>query len=290
ADSLSDNGIRSNILKRILSAIFSLALLVAVATSAHATAWTNPAGASPGPAGQNNTNFSGASMHGGYNQIGSQVMSNIGKPSAPTMITNGTAGSTTLTYACVAFDYNGNQTIPSSTATDTTANATLTATNSVSVTCGGQKGALGYLILKADTSHVAGYCYAKSNTSCTFIDTGTYVNGDGTGSGSSTFTYTAQTVDQTGGNACSGQVVVSAGAAEITAPCVGLVATGPGSSYCSCSYAGTSTPVAGDQCGCYPTSTATVLGGATVTVGAVQVLTASTPATSPIINWWAGPK
>jgi hypothetical protein len=213
--------------------------------------------------------------------------------------TNGTAGTTSLVYACTAFDYNGlpaqinssggavnpGQSIPGPTATITTANATLSATNSVNVVCGGQLGALGYLIHKVDTSHVIGYCYTKSNASCTFIDTGTYQNGNGGATQTSSFTYTPNTEDLTTGNQCSGTVTLTAGNAVVTAPCI--------SNYTDCeafAKSGTSAVIAADGAvACKATSTATVISSATVTVGAVSVSSAATPATSPIVSWQAGP-
>ena len=286
-------------MKNRILGVFALVAALMMPTLAGAVVYIPPAGNAPGPTGSGNIAAYGLQNHGGRNEVGSIVSSHIGTPSAPTMTTNGTPGSTTLTYACVAFDYNGlapyqdsanadnpGQSIPSATATITTANATLSATNSVNVTCGGQVGALGYLINKANTSNVAGFCYSKSNNSCTFVDTGTYVQGNGTGSQSSTFTYTPNTVDETVGNACSGVVTLAAGTAEVTAPCISQW------TYCAASSDAKTSAVAAANgaVACQPTSTATVLGGATVTVGAVDVSSASTPATSPIVVWWGGPR
>jgi hypothetical protein len=270
-----------------------------VASPAGAVVWVSPSGDAPGATGQGNLKAYGVNIHGGANIIGSTNSAHIGTPSAPTLSTNGTAGATSIVYACIAFDYNGlpnqqdsanadnpGQSIPSSTATITTGNATLSATNSVNVTCGGQVGALGYLIAKVDTSHVIGYCYTKSNTSCTFVDTGTYTNGDGSSTQTSSYTYTPNTIDETVGGTCSGQVTLVAGNAVVTAPCI--------SNWTQCeafSQAGTSAvALANGAVACKPTSTATVINSATVTVGAVSVSSAATPATSPIVNWTGGPR
>lgn len=186
-------------MKKLFSLLFAAALFVSVAASqAGAVAWVSPSGNAPGPTGGLNSFLYGTNIHGGANILGSTIAAAIGTPTAPTMVVNGTTGSTSLVYACTAFDYNGAQTIPSATATITTANATLSATNSVSVTCPGKTGALGFLIHKVDTTHVIGSCYTKSNTACTFIDTGTYTNGNGGASQTTSFTYTANTIDATG--------------------------------------------------------------------------------------------
>lgn len=283
--------------KQVLSFLGSAILLIGLAVPAGAVVWVSPTGDAAGPTGSLNSKLYGTNVHGGLNIVGSVQGSHIGTPSAPTLSTNGTAGATSLIYACTAVDYNSigspandtalhpGQSIPSATATITTANATLSATNSVNVTCGGQVGALGYLIHKADTSHVIGICYTKSNTSCTFVDTGTYTQADGTGSQTSSFTYTPNTFDETGGESCSGQVTLTAGNAVVTAPCI------TNYSWCSASSAiGTSAGAAANGAvACKPTSTATVINSATVTVGAVAVSSAATPATSPIVNWWGGP-
>lgn len=264
--------------KRFISLLLAAALFVSVAAGqAGAVVWTMPAGRAPGPTGQGNINVQGLLSHGGQQYVGTSTIAMIGTPSAPTVTQNGTVGATSLVYACIAFDVNQNQSIPSATTTITNGNATLTAVNNVSISCGGQQGALGYLIAKVDTSHIVGYCYAKTNTSCTFIDDGTV---------GTTFTYTPQTVDQTGGQSCAGQVTLTAGNAVVTAPCISNI------NWCSASSAiGTSAGAAANGAvACKPTSTATVINSATVTVGAVSVSSAATPATSPIVNWWAGPK
>lgn len=172
-------------MKRNLLAVITLVL--ALPGLAGAVVWTNPTMPATGP-----TNLSvpaqGVYNAGGGTWTGSFTQAAIGTPSAPTVTTNGTAGSTSLVYACTALDANGNATIPSGTTTITTANATLTTTNSVNITCGGQVGALAYLIHKVDTSHVLASCYTNSNNSCTVIDNGSVAT---------TFTYTPNTVDAT---------------------------------------------------------------------------------------------
>lgn len=288
-------------MKNIVRLVSAIGLFIALAFGqAGAVVWVSPVGDAAGPTGYSNVKINGGlASNGGQNVVGSVIQRPIGTPSAPTMTTNGTAGATSLVYACTAFDFNGQpaaqdsagadnpgQTIPSATATITTANATLSATNSVNITCGGQVGALGYLIHKVDTGHVIGYCYANSNGQCVFVDTGTYQNGNGGATQTSSFTYTANTVDETSGNACSGQATMAAGVLLVTAPCAS------NSTYCSCSVVGKTVAVvaAAGGCGCIPTSTATVISSATVTVAAVAVAAGATPATSPVINWWAGPR
>lgn len=155
---------------------------------AFGAAWVMPSGLNPGATASHAT-LGGVVSTGGGNYIGSLVVSPIGTPAAPTLSTNGTAGSTSYVYACTGFDINGNQTIPSATATITTGPASLTTTNSINVTCGGKSGAVGYLIHKVDTSHVLASCYANSGGFCTVIDNGSVAT---------TFTYTPNTVDQTG--------------------------------------------------------------------------------------------
>ena len=189
-------------MKKILLAI---GLVIALANRAGATVWTMPSGQAAGPTGYGNVYQQGIHNSGGQDVAGSIKITAIGTPSAPTLSTNGTAGSTSIVYACIGFDFNGNQTVPSSTATIATANATLSTTNSVNITCGGQRGALGYLIAKVDTSHILGYCYTKSNTACTVVDDGTVAT---------TFTYTPQTVDQTAN--ISGATISGGGGAPFT--------------------------------------------------------------------------
>jgi len=125
---------------------------------------------------------------GGIQSVGSITVVAIGTPSAGSVVNIGTAGSTTYTYACVAQDINGLETIPSATFTTTTGNATLSATNFNRVFCGGQAGAVAYRILKADTAHKIGVCFTQPNQACSFDD-------NSTSAGTS---YTALTVDQTG--------------------------------------------------------------------------------------------
>jgi hypothetical protein len=193
------------------------AILVAAlfwANLAHATAWTIPTLPPVGPTDQASRQ-QGALNGGGTTQTGSLVISPIGTPAAPTVTTNGTAGVTSLVYACTGVDINGNATIPSATTTITTANATLTTTNSVNITCAGKTGALAFLIHKADTAHVLGICYTTSGASCTYVDNGSVAT---------TFTYTANTIDQTGKisgaitPSGSGIVTVRAAATNVASP------------------------------------------------------------------------
>lgn len=176
--------------KLVLAFVIGVGFLAAggLMQTANATVWTMPV-MPPVGATDISTKTQGVQNYWGQAQIGSLVISPIGTPSAPTLVVNGTVGSTSLVYACTAVDFNGNATIPSATATATTANATLTATNSVTITCPGKTGADAFLIHKADTSHVLGICYTTSGVACSFIDNGSVAT---------TFTYTPNTVDQTG--------------------------------------------------------------------------------------------
>jgi hypothetical protein len=156
---------------------------------AHAVVWTMPTLPPVGPT-DAAVRAQGVLNGGGVTQTGSTIVNAVGSPAAPTLTTNGTAGSTSIVYACTGVDVNGNATIPSATATIATANATLTTTNSVNIICTGKTGALAFLIHKVDTSHVLGICYTTSGANCTFIDNGSVAT---------TFTYTPNTADQTGG-------------------------------------------------------------------------------------------
>ena len=120
--------------------------------------------------------------NGGLNVTGSLVVNQIGTPTAPTVTVNVT-GSTSYTYFCVAEDFNLNDTIPSAGTTVTTGAAS---PNNI-VTCGGQTGALNYIVLKTNTSTKLGTCVTLSGTSCAVTDVG-----------QSTSAYVANTVDATG--------------------------------------------------------------------------------------------
>jgi len=140
----------------------------------------------------------GFTNQGGETLVGSLSQAAIGTPSVGTAVAtcSGTCA-TTYTYRCVASDFNGQalastantfDTIPSSSFTTTVGNATLSATQFNTITCGGQVGAVKYKVLKADNAHVIGQCFTESNVSCSVVD-------NSTAAGSA---YTAQTVDQTG--------------------------------------------------------------------------------------------
>lgn len=241
---------------------------------------SNPANIQNGPANQTESHGS-AYFDGGVLSNGSSIVNGIGTPVVGTVANYGTKGSTTYTYYCVGQDVNGYETIPSSSFTTTTGNATLSATNYNVVTCGGLRGAVSYRVLKADASHSLGTCSVGSSGGyCSVTD-------NTTGAGAS---YTAQTVDQTqtvasGIQSCGGSVAVTAGTALVTAPCIGY----PTAKYAACITlpAGGATPVASNFGNCKPTSTATVIGGATSTVGAVQIYLAGTA--SATVDWMAGP-
>jgi hypothetical protein len=261
--------------RRILVAI---ALLLLLPRYLFAAAFVMPAIPPVGPT-DTSTKAQGIISSGGAAFTGSVVVNPIGTPSAPVVTTNGTPGSTSLVYACTAVDINGNATIPSATTTITTAAATLTATNSVNITCGGQPGAFLYIIQKTNTSSVLGTCYTTPGAPCTVIDNGTVT---------SLLTYTPNTVDQTGGlagtnsakNSCGGSVATAAGTIEVISPCIANY------TLCNC----ISQNNAAGACSCKVTSTATVVSSATVTVAAFVLNNAATPSPSPVDNWWAGPQ
>jgi hypothetical protein len=194
--------------KNLVNLVLAVAIVTGMAGIAHATAWTNPALPNLGP---QNTSYSmgGLLNYGGITDSGSVAVSAIGTPTAPTVSQNGTKGATSAIYACSGVDLNGVATIPSSTTTTTTGNATLSATNSNNIYCAGKKGALMFLIHKADTAHVIGACYTSGvGGGCNFIDDGsanTIQHGGGT-----SYTYTAPTVDHTGDITGGGQGVVQA--------------------------------------------------------------------------------
>lgn len=260
---------------------FWVSLVAALAMPAVALATgANPANVQNSPA--NQTEAHGSSyFDGGATSNGSIAVNGLGKPAVGSVTNSGTAGATTYTYYCVGQDVNGNETIPSASFTTTTGNATLSSTNFNTITCGGTRGAVSYRVLKADTSHSLGTCSASyMGGNCNVVD-------NTTGAGSS---YTANTIDQTqtipsGIQSCGGKVTVAAGTAEVTAPCIGYNPA----SYAACVVQplGGATPVASNFGNCVPTSTATVIGGATVTVGAVQIYLAGTATATEV--WMAGP-
>lgn len=263
--------------KRLLSLVAALVFAPAIAFAAA----SNPTNVQNGPT--NQTEFHGSMVvDGGVTVNGSIIQNGLGAPAAPTITNGGTAGSTSYTYYCVAQDVNGNESPASASASTSTGNATLSATNTNIVQCGGTRGAVTYRVLKADTSHSLGTCNAANMGGyCTVTDNST----------SAGTAYTANTQDQTivgpsTINKCGGQVAVSAGAAVVTATCIGYSPA----SYAACSAVAAgagSTPVASNVFTCRPTSTATVISAATVTVGAVQLLGAGTATAT--VNWWAGP-
>lgn len=176
--------------KKLRTLLFIVGFAVLNVAPAGAVVFTNPA--LPAPSAQNlSVSPQGVYNKGGAAITGSIIQSAIGTPSAPvvTPVCSGTCA-TTWTYYCVALDANGKETIPSASAATTVGPATLSAANYNTVKCGGKAGALAWIILKADTSHAAYSCYSESGQACTITDDGTV--------SATAFTYTAQTVDQTG--------------------------------------------------------------------------------------------
>lgn len=203
---------RYKVISGIIALIVATLLAMVVPRPAHATAWTMPNIRTANLSGTAQMAISNGQLNnGGATVVGSISNTGIGTPAAPTVTQNGTTGSTSLVYACTGVDINGNATIPSSTTTITNGNATLSATNNVSITCAGKTGALAFLIHKADTAHVLGICYTTSGSNCTFVDNGSVT---------STFTYTANTVDQTAHfSQCAGQATLSGSSTTVLNAC-----------------------------------------------------------------------
>ncbi len=287
-------------MKRI-SRVFALAAIAALLGygNARATVFTIPVQPPVGPYDTTQKANGGVLNWGGTQHTGSLAMKPIGTPAAPTVVTGlGTAGSTSVVYACTAVDINGNATIPSATTTFTTSNATRSATNTNLITCAGLPGAVGFIVHITNTSTVLGFCQTTSGASCTLADTG-----------QTQTTYTPNTVDQT--NIITGATINGNVAGAYTQQCGGTVATTGGSvivkapcslayTYCGCSVNLPNPPVAGDLCSCQITSTATTTastnssGTATSTATtasgfAVGVATAGLAATADI-NYWGGPQ
>jgi|SRR5580693_2060760 hypothetical protein len=265
----------------------TIAIVVGVLASAMlAAAATLSLNTSNGPT-NNAPVFQGFGSTGGQQQIGSTTITALGAPGVPVVTNNGTAGSTSINYYCVATDINGNDTLASSVTTNTTSNATLSATNSNTVFCPGQSGAIEFKILKTNTSTLLGTCYTTSGAGCSVTDAANSGN-------TSTYTSVTNGASATGpvatdntntlvaANGCSGSAKAVAGSVEVTAPCVSAF------SICGAGVqlAAGVTPVAGDQAACTFTSTATVVNSATITVGAVQIEIAGTPSPSPTVSWW----
>jgi hypothetical protein len=173
--------------------LLATVLLFALPNAARAAAG-NPANVQNNPA--HATEFHGSAVFdGGILVNGSVVQNSLGQPAAPTITQTGTPGSTSKTYYCVAEDVNGAASMPSSSGNTTTSNATLSTTNYNNVTCGGLRGAVGYIVLKANTSHQIGSCSVTTGGGyCTVVD-------NSTSAGSS---YTASAQDMTGALSNSG--------------------------------------------------------------------------------------
>ncbi len=124
------------------------------------------------------------SSSGGISSTGSIDIIAIGTPSAPSIVSGFTSGTTDY-YFCVAEDANGADTIPGA--------GTGTTGTSGTMSCGGQTGAVKYYLLQTSSSNVptasasikAGSCLTSSGNSCN-ITAGTLAG------------FTPQTVDQTG--------------------------------------------------------------------------------------------
>jgi hypothetical protein len=168
--------------KRLLTIIMVLAWAGIAAAQSNTT--TGPLNYSKQSQGQYNA--------GGEETYGSVKWIALSTAAAPTVTVNGTAGSTSISYYCAAEDMNGVFGIPSAATTITNGNASLSATNNNYVFCPGQPGALGYEILKTNTSTSLGQCNANS-----FINASS-ATGTGCGitdSGQATGSWTAATIN-----------------------------------------------------------------------------------------------
>lgn len=184
-------------MKRISSLIAILLILAACSLSFAQSS------SSVGPLNQSSMT-QGLWASGGIKSKGSISTAAIGTPSAPVVVVGGgTAGVTSVAYFCAAMDMNSTglatsnvgDSIPSAGTTLTTSNATRTAANFNTITCGGQAGALGYKVFITNTSTFLGACNTNSNfaagvssgTSCSVNDTG-----------QATAAYVPNIADQTG--------------------------------------------------------------------------------------------
>jgi hypothetical protein len=138
------------------------------------------------------SNVGGLINNGGSTQVGSTVIAGIGQPAAPTFGSGSTPGSTNATYYCDALDING-LTNTGGGAGNTIASAGATfagaATPNTTVVCGGQTGALGYVVTKGATGGTVelGHCLTMgSGNTCSVVDTGQALT-----------SYTANTSDKT---------------------------------------------------------------------------------------------
>lgn len=102
----------------------------------------------------------------------------MGAGVAPTLSTNGTAGSTSYSYQVAAFDSYGDQ-IPAVATAIATGNATLTSVNSINIVhAGNVTGAVGYKIIRSasagspSSTGLIGTVWGNQPGGFTFIDTG----------------------------------------------------------------------------------------------------------------------
>ncbi len=102
---------------------------------------------------------------GGAHFKGSVISECLDTPQPPVTHIHGTPGTTSATYYCVAMDQNHNQTIPSGATVIANAPNVLSATNNVRVVCPGEGGALGFIVLKTNTSSEIGSCVGGANAS-----------------------------------------------------------------------------------------------------------------------------
>ncbi len=132
------------------------------------------------------TTKGGLTADSGAATKGSLLISAIGTPSAPSIVSGFTSGTADY-YFCAGEDLNGSDTIPSAPTGTTGTTGTMS--------CGGQVGAVKYYLLRSASntvpsgtgSYLVGSCTTTSNVSCNVSDANNTLT-----------SYTAQTSDQTG--------------------------------------------------------------------------------------------
>lgn len=115
---------------------------------------------------------------GGGHFRGSVLSECLATPQPPQVSIWGTAGNVAGTYYCVAMDMNKHETIPSAATVVNDLPASLSTTNRARIFCPGIGGALGFIVLKTNTSSEIGSCIGGANAQmntgqgCEVWDTG----------------------------------------------------------------------------------------------------------------------
>lgn len=178
----------------------------------------------------------------------------LATPAGGAVVNNGTAGAVTITYKVVALAPNGGHSAASASITTTTANATLSSTNSNTVTWDPVSGASGYQVWRTaagGTPSSTGLIGTTAATLFTFTDTG--IAGD---------SATAPTTNTTGG--ISVARLDDSGAAVFAQGVNYVVATGTNNTLAAAltNAAGTAIPLAAGLTLLVNTSTLTCQAGA----------------------------